>query len=64
MSELIRKRVSESVGKHAKIFLENGWRYEGKLTNCDDDYVEILDAKTNSYKIIKFRDIKDCEVSQ
>lgn len=45
-----------------KIFLNNGWRYEGKITNCDDDFVEILDFKINGYKIIKFIDIKDCEV--
>jgi len=64
MSELIKKRVSESVGKHTKIFLMNGWRYEGKITNFDEKYVEMLDFKTNSYKIIQFEDIKDCEVSQ
>ena len=64
MSELIKKRVSESVGKYSKIFLNNGWRYAGKITNFDETYVEILDDKTSSYKIIKFIDVKDCEVEQ
>lgn len=64
MSEIIRKRVMESLGKETRIFLNNGWRYAGKITNCDEDYVEILDHKTNSYKIIKFIDIKDCEVKE
>jgi len=64
MSEIIKKRVNESEGKFAKIFLNNGWRYAGKITGSDDDYVEIFDEKTNSFKIIKFDDIKDCEVSE
>jgi sRNA-binding regulator protein Hfq len=64
MSEIIKKRVSESLGKETKIFLHNGYRYAGKITNCDDKYVELLDYKTNSYKIIEIVDISDMEVSQ
>jgi hypothetical protein len=56
--------VSESVGKAAKIFLHNGFRYAGKITNFDDKYVEIIDFKSGAYKIIEFCDIKDCEVEQ
>lgn len=62
MSDIIKKRVSESVGKEIKIFLHNGFRYAGKITNTDEKYVELLDYKTSSYKIINFNDIKDCEV--
>ena len=62
MSEIIKKRVSESVGKEIKIFLYNGFRYAGEITNFDEKYVELLDYKTSSYKIINFEDIKDCEV--
>ncbi len=54
MSDIIKKRVSESLGKEIKIFLNNGWRYAGKITNTDEQYVEIIDYKTSSYKIIKF----------
>ena len=64
MSEIINKRVSESVGKDIKIFLHNGWRYAGKVTNCDEKYIEILDYKTSSYKIIEIVDIKDLEVQK
>jgi hypothetical protein len=64
MSEIIKHRVSESVGKAAKIFLHNGFRYAGKITNFDDKYVEIIDFKSGAYKIIEFCDIKDCEVEQ
>ena len=64
MSEIIKHRVSESVGKEAKIFLHNGYRYAGKITNFDDKYVEIIDFKSGAYKIIEFCDIKDIEVQR
>jgi len=64
MSELIKKRVSESVGKEAKLFLHNGYRYAGKITNFDDKYIEIIDFRSGAYKIIEFCDIKDMEVQK
>ncbi len=62
MSEILKERLKESIGSEVKIFLHNGFRYVGKLTNIDDKYCEVLDYKTNSYKIISLVDIKDCEV--
>jgi len=64
MDEIFKKRASESIGKEIKVFLFNGFRYAGKITATDEKYVELLDYKTNSYKIIRFDDIKDCEVSE
>lgn len=64
MSEIIRKRVSESMSKEVTIFLHNGYRYAGKITNSDDEYIEILDYKTNAYKIIEISDIKDMEIEK
>lgn len=64
MSEIIRKRVSESIGKEVKIFLHNGFRYAGKIISCDEKYIEILDYKTQAYKFIEIIDIKDLGVEQ
>lgn len=64
MSEIIRKRVSESMGKGVTLFLHNGFRYAGKITGSDDKYIEILDYKTNAYKIIEISDIKDMEIEK
>lgn len=61
MSEIIIERLKNSIGKHTKIFLKNGFRYEGKITNCDDSYVEILEER--GYKIISIKDISDIDVS-
>ena len=62
MSEIIIERLKSSIGKVAKVFLHNGFRYEGKITNCDEKYVELLDFKSNSYKLIEIIDIKDADV--
>jgi len=62
MSEIIRDRLKQSIGKEATIFLTNGFRYSGKITNCDETYVEILDYKINSYKLIRIENINDAEI--
>jgi sRNA-binding regulator protein Hfq len=62
MSEIIKKRVSESIGKEIKIFLHNGFRFAGKIINCDEKYIEILDYRSRTYKIINISDVKDLEV--
>jgi len=62
MSEIISKRLKNSIGKHAKIFLSNGFRYEGTITNSDEKYVEILEPE-RGYKIILIKDISDVDVS-
>jgi len=62
MSEIIKERLKNSIGSEIKIFLHNGFRYAGKLTNCDDQYVEILDKVSGAFKIISIIDIKDVEV--
>ena len=64
MSEIIKKRVSESIGKEIKIFLHNGFRFAGKVTNSDEQYIEILDYRSSAYKIIEITDIKDLEVKE
>lgn len=63
MNEVLKERLKESIGKEVKIFLENGFRYIGKITNCDENYVEILDYKTNSFIIIEIKNIDNAEVS-
>ena len=42
MNEIIKKRIGESIGKEIKIFLNNGFRFAGKVTDCDDKYIEML----------------------
>ncbi len=64
MNEIIKKRIGESLGKEIKIFLNNGFRFAGKVTNCDDKYIEILDYVSSAYKIIDVDQINNIEVAQ
>jgi len=60
VSEILIERLKKSIGKRAKIFLHNGFKFEGKITNCDDKYVELLEDK--GYKIIEIINISDADV--
>ena len=62
MSEIIRGRLKDSIGKRIIVFLMNNFRFEGKLTNYDSHYLEILDSRTNSYKTILLTEIKELEI--
>jgi len=64
MNELIKERVKENIGKEVLIFLINNFRYEGKLTNSDDKYVEVLDRKSGGYQIILISEIKQIEIRE
>ena len=64
MSEIINKRLKESEGKEIKIFLNNGFHYTGKCLGSDEKYVEILDYKLDSIKVLLIEDIKDMEVKE
>ncbi len=64
MSEIVRKRASESLGKEVLIFLYNNFRFQGKLTNADETFLEVLDTRSKSYKIIKIEEIKEMEVKE
>ena len=64
MSEIIINRLKESEGKTIKIFLNNGFHYTGKCLGSDETYVEILDYKIDSIKVLSISDIKDLEVKE
>ena len=64
MNEIIKKRIGESLGKEIKIFLKNGFRFAGKVTNCDDKYIELLDYVSGKYKIIDIDQVNNLEVGE
>ena len=65
MSELIKERIKKSIGKRILLYLKsNNFRFEGKITNYDDLYFEILDFKTNSYKIFGYGEVGELEIKR
>jgi len=49
-------------GSTIKVFLKNGFKYEGILKAVCQDFLDILDFKLNSSKIVRIEDIQDLEV--
>ena len=64
MSEIIKERLNNSIGKVVLVFTFNNFRYEGKVTNIDASYLEILDFRSHSYKIISLKEIKDLQIKE
>ena len=50
------------IGKTIKLFLKNGFKYEGRLIAVCEDFIEIFDYKIQLNKILRIVDIADLEV--
>lgn len=50
------------IGKRIKIFLKNGYKYEGKLESCGWGFIQIFDFLTRYSKILRIEDIADAEI--
>ena len=60
MSELIKKRLVK--GNVVKIFLSNNFRFEGKIVDSDDEFIEINDFTSGKKKLIKKNMIVEAEI--
>ena len=60
MSEIVSERLKKSIGKRVKVFLYNGFRYEGVISGCDKIHLEIIEAK--GFKIIPISEINDLTI--
>lgn len=64
ISKIMIDRLKASIGCNAVLFLHNGFRHEGKITNCDDQYVELLLTKNSKYKVQEINQISDADIDQ
>lgn len=60
MNELIKKRLTN--GTTIKVFMKNNFYFNGKVTGVDETFLEILDSKTRSYRIIELNEISNIEL--
>lgn len=44
--------LSKYLGKYVRIDLDNGYFYEGRVTNTDEKYLELID-KNNKYVTLR-----------
>lgn len=59
MSELIKKELK--IGKVFLIFLKNGFRYEGRIIDIDNNFVKLFDFKSKSNRLISINSIENIE---
>lgn len=63
VSDMIISNLKGSIGCTAEVFMRsNGFRYEGKIIGCDDEFLIILDFKKNYNKYIELADLKEANV--
>ena len=62
MEQSIKERIKQSIGLEVKIYLKNGFRFAGRLTGADDIFIELLDYKSNSYKIIGYGEVSNLDI--
>lgn len=62
VSEILKERLKNSVGSEVELFLHNGFRFKGKVTNCDEEYIEILDYHSCKYKLIEMIHIREASI--
>lgn len=62
VSELIKEDLKKNCGKIVLIFLNNGFRFEGLILACDEEFLKIKDFKRNSEKFIKLNEIVEAEL--
>lgn len=61
MKNILKQRLKRSKGKYVKVFLKNNFKFEGKITNCDNKFLEILDERLKDYKLIEINKISDLD---
>jgi len=62
MSQIIIDRLKENVSKEAHIYLKNGFHFFGKISNCDDQYLELFDYKTTDIKLLLIEEIRQVDI--
>ena len=62
ISELVRESIKQSIGINIIFFLNNGFRFEGKVLECDDTYLKYFDSKKNCIRLQKLEEIQEAEL--
>ncbi len=57
------KDIKENVGKVIIFWLEN-LRFEGKIIDCDNNYMKYFDSYKNKERYVRIEDIGSLEVKE
>ena len=64
MSQLIIDRLKENISEEAHIYLLNGFHFFGKISNCDEKYLELFDYKTSDIKLLLIEEIRQVDIKE
>lgn len=62
MSQDLRLILKKNIGNFCVIYTTQKFRYEGKILNVFDDYLEVFDTKKNFKKIIAITSILEVDI--
>ena len=62
ISELVIESIKQSKGMPIIFFLNNGFRFEGKVLDCDGIYLKYFDIKKNCIRLQKLEEIQEAEL--
>lgn len=62
ISELIIECLKQSKGMTILFFLNNGYRFEGKVLSCDGLYLKYFDSKKTCIRLQKLEEIQEAEL--
>ena len=58
----MKEMISENVNKKALLFLNNGFRYEVKILDCDGIFLKVVDIKKLTTKFFKLTEVQSLEI--
>lgn len=61
MSDLLAHRLKNSEGRRIRLFLINGFKFEGKIVDCDDTYL-VIDEPNRGERMVRISDIKGYDI--
>ena len=59
MASELKNNLQKAIGKQALLFLENGFRFKGKILSCDGEFLKIQDYKIRAEKLIRLDQISE-----
>ena len=62
MSEIMKEMIKENVNKKALLFLNNGFRYEVKILDCDGEFLKVIDIKNLTTKYFRLLEVQSLEI--
>jgi len=62
VDKLVEESIKISIGKIIIYWDFEGRRFEGKILDCSDEYMKILDTHRGSERFIKLSELREAEL--